>query len=113
MNIFNFFRKPPPSEDAVKHVVYAEAPSLDFNRPFAILGVRHGMWVLTEFGVGIVTGTDLDNRVLKVSLTNDDGTNKELISVSSNVVRQAKYDEIPSPRREGLERDRALAMGYK
>lgn len=114
MSILNFFRRNQPvSQDAVKHVVYADTPSLDFSRAFAVLGVRHGMWVMTEFGVGIVTGTDVENRVLKVNLANEDGTNKENISVGSGVVRQATYNEIPSPRRVGLERNRALAMGYK
>lgn len=111
-----FFKRKPAEQtrppEAKTHVVYAEVPSHDFKRALAHFGVRHGMWVLTDHGVGIVRDVDIPNTSLVVALAHPDGTTNVDVVVPVASVKQATYEQIPVSRRENLSREAARSMGY-
>lgn len=72
------------------------------------LGWRNNMWVMTPDGVGVLfkLGTESD-----VHLTDKDGITVDSKSYPILALRQAKFLEIPTPRR-GFSKQTAANLGY-
>lgn len=98
-----------PSVDVIASVktVTPEQPDPKVLEQAKALGLRPDMWVMTEFGVGILQGFLDDNLV--VMLVKPDGTNRELIAAAS--CRQASWDDVPEPRKH-ISDSQAAALGY-
>lgn len=107
-------RKPPkePKGNTRKVVVDAGKPIGREEKDFLkSLGLRQGMWVATDQGVGLVLGADPE--FVAVQLVDDKGENRLSVNVLHHVVKQAKYREIPKSRRERIAPDVAKAYGYE
>jgi hypothetical protein len=75
------------------------------------LGLRQGMWVTTDDGVGVVLGADED--FVKVQLVDDKGENRLAVNVYPHMVKQAKFQHIPKSRRDKIDPVVAKAYGYE
>jgi hypothetical protein len=74
--------------------------------------IRKGMWVVTSNGkVGIANAFLADGRV-EFHEVNDDGETVLVYPVQLDTLVQARYREIPQPRRT-LSKERFAALGYQ
>lgn len=65
-----------------------------------MLPIRKGMWVNTEWGVGILVDFNLQTDEGEVHLVAEDGTTREVRrGVDLHVIGQAGFDQIPASRR--------------
>lgn len=80
--------------------------------------IKNGMWVISVVNgtkrVGIINDIGLSGPdSCRLNLVNDDGeTTARLAGESLEGLEQAKYDDIPEPRRGGLSREHFAALGY-
>jgi len=72
--------------------------------------LRNNMWVMTPQGVGILFNLQPESSL--VHLTNDKGETTKDIFVITKDLRQAKWLEIPEPRR-GVDREQGYHLGYE
>lgn len=103
MDLFKSFRRTP-----AMHAIEAQAPV--FSKIAANGRLRHGMWVLVDNQVGILTALGSDGRA-EIMLVEKDGTNKIAVLAQAAQVHQAKHEDIPRSRRPTKEA--ALAKGYR
>lgn len=102
------FKKPMIVQAANHQKLVVNSTNPPSAKDYRKLGIRHGMWVYTPSGVGIITG--LNGTVLEVMLTHQDGTNSLAVAHDAGTTRQARYHEIPESRKPEL--TRANALGY-
>ena len=102
MDLFKSFRRTPAI-----HAVEAQAPI--FSKIVAGNRLRHGMWVLVDNQIGILTALGSDGRA-EVMLVQSDGTNKVAVVAQVASVHQARREDIPKCRRP--DPAIALAKGY-
>jgi hypothetical protein len=69
---------------------------------------RNNMWIISPKGVGILFKMAIP---CEVHLIDDYGVTKESALFPIEQLRQAKYSEIPPPRR-GVSEKRAIELGY-
>lgn len=100
-------------------VVPTEAAQVFVAPPVVNGSLRKGMWVKTAAGsVGILTG--FGDSTVDVTMTTGSGETVMVVvedrmvpkveTVLSSQVAQAKYEDIPAPRRPPL--DIAVSLGY-
>lgn len=71
---------------------------------------RNNMWVMTEYGIGILFS---NNNMATIHLVSPKtGETLSIINAPYGAFRQAKFDEIPECRKVGLTKERAELMGY-
>lgn len=71
---------------------------------------RNNMWVMSPYGVGILFKLGPMNDVHLVDVKTGETTS--CISVTLENLRQAKLEEIPECRRNGITLERANYLGY-
>lgn len=72
--------------------------------------LRRGMWVVFGGNTGILVRAK-ELGIGEVHLVNAAGETVEVVDAPLDSLRQARWDEIPEPRRP--EREMAAAMGYR
>jgi hypothetical protein len=97
---YNFWKKPPPEPEKVP-----EVESSVFKSQW-----RNNMWVMTKYGVGIL----FDNSFMATIHLVDTKTGEtiQVINAPFDSFRQAKLEEIPPCRRNGITKERADYLGY-
>lgn len=106
MSMFGFGKK---EVVPVQEMVVEPAPKVN-SISLHEKGMRKNMWVMTEYGVGIITGCN-EFGVMVVALVKPDGNNVMEIDENDKAVtkvvyldnaRAATIDEIPVTRRGGV-----------
>lgn len=97
---YNFWKKPAPEPEKV-----LEVESSVFKSQW-----RNNMWVMSPYGIGILfkLGQMCDVHLVDVKT----GETLSCISVTLENLRQAKLEEIPPCRRNGITQERANYLGY-
>ena len=84
-----------------------EKQGTDYTLP---IGWRNNMWVVTPDGIGIIFKLGVKSEV---HLVDTSGVTVAVNVYDINVLRQASFAEIPSPRRRHISKEKAFALGYK
>ena len=123
MSFFDWLKKP-----AVHALPVAPPPRGVPQRNILGTPLRKGMWVVGRTGVGILTDiaaerdadgipfgvvhlVDKEGRTIPQGI-NDEGKLQYAVLEPLFGLRQAKFDEIPEPRRSHMEPKHGAAMGY-
>ena len=86
-----------------------EVKQKEFSVPLQVFAFRNHMWVMTPDGIGIVFKVGVETEV---HLVDTAGVTITARTYPVNLLRQAKFTEIPSPRRRALSKEKAASMGY-
>jgi len=113
---YNFWKKKEvPKELPLVEELPQEAP-IPTPKPFVFIQPkpifkstwRNGMWVMTSKGIGVIY--DLKNNL--IHLVGENGETTNALVATPVQMRQARFDEIPRVRRQGLSLEKAAELGY-